>query len=112
SGSDTSTDRPRVHVATQPTRAPVTSTPAAVHEQTRIALGTTGAIAVENGTVWVVTATGVEVFDAATMESRGSVPLALPTVALATSTDGVWILSGANRPLFGSEVGPPYHLIR
>lgn len=122
---------PRPQVATRP--APPTTTareivpgvprPEPPRDQRRVAgSGPTAPpavaqapLAVGDGTAWVADASGVAAVDVETMERLGAVPLVLPVVAIATSTDGVWVLSGSNRETSGGERPDdldPYHLTR
>ena len=63
--------------------------------------------------VWIGTPTGVDAYNPVTLHPLGSVPVALPVLELASSPDGVWVLSGRDetfeRPAHALE---PYRLER
>ncbi len=63
--------------------------------------------------VWIGTPTGVDTYDPVTLRRVGYVPVALPVLELASSSDGAWVLSGRDktfeRPPHALE---PYRLER
>jgi hypothetical protein len=68
-------------------------------------------LAVGNGRVWMGTPSGIDAVDLVTLKTIGNVPIALPVLSIASTSDGVWVLSGSDESL---DVGgnPPYRLER
>ena len=71
-------------------------------------------LALGYGRVWVGNEGGAAILDPASMKTIATVAIELPVLSIASSPDGVWILSGSNGyPRLADESDlPPYHLTR
>ena len=105
-----------------PTASPSTTTPTASlapipapekpREQIQVALDRASApLAVGNGRIWVGGTSGVEAFDPLTLHRVGTVATVLPVLELASSSNGLWVLSGRDFNL-DPQRNPHYRLER
>jgi hypothetical protein len=67
--------------------------------------------AVAGGAVWVAGWSGVEVYDAKTLQPIATVPTDAPVVTMAASSDAVWLVTGDDNAGDQGE-GAPYTLLR
>jgi hypothetical protein len=95
--------------------APGIPAPTPARAQVQVPWGSfTAPVALGYSRVWAGTEGGVAVVDPGSLQTLATVPTDLPALAIATSPDGVWILSGSNgyaRVPDESDL-PPYHLTR
>jgi Protein of unknown function (DUF4232) len=81
-------------------------------EQIQVALDRASApLAVGNGRIWVGGTSGVEAFDPLTLHRVGTVATVLPVLELASSSNGLWVLSGRDFNL-DAQRNPRYRLER
>ena len=105
--TSTSSETTTTSRSTSPVAIPLPDAPA---EQTQVPLDRTGApLAVGNGRVWVGTVGGLAVFDPVTMHRVGHVATAQPVVAVASSANDTWIVTGSSQSDDASK-NPPWRL--
>jgi hypothetical protein len=86
--------------------------PVAPADQTQVPLDPTGvSVAFGSGRIWVGTAAGLAVFDPVTMHSIGTVATAQTVLAVASSDNATWIVTGSSQNLETSK-NPAYQLER
>jgi len=107
--STSSTTAPAGTTTTRPREAGPVPSPVGA-ERTHVPLDRQNApLAIGADKVWVGTASGVTAFDPVTLRTVGHVDTAQPVLELASSSDGIWLISGCTDN-FGVSATPPLRL--